>query len=121
MSYLEDPRVFFAAERTFLAWMRTGLGIAALGLAMAKYKIFIATLQQESIVEAKKEPSFLIGIGIIIIALLSISFALIQFRSFVKTLGANEFPNKHGHRLAVYFGLVIQIMLLLLLAYLILY
>ncbi|CDI01900.1 conserved hypothetical protein [Candidatus Competibacter denitrificans Run_A_D11] len=27
-----DPRAFFAAERTLLAWLRTGLTIIAIGL-----------------------------------------------------------------------------------------
>ena len=30
-----DPRVFFAAERTLLAWIRTGLTIIALGFVVA--------------------------------------------------------------------------------------
>lgn len=30
-----DPRVFFAAERTLLAWLRTGLTIIALGFVIA--------------------------------------------------------------------------------------
>lgn len=121
MSYLEDPRVFFAAERTFLAWLRTGLGIAALGLALAKYRIFIATLQQEPIKTAKQEPSFFIGVIIILIGLLSILFALIQFRRFIKTLNPKEFPPKYTHRIAVHFGLITQLLILLLLGYLILY
>ncbi len=30
-----DPRVFFAAERSLLAWLRTGLTIIALGFVIA--------------------------------------------------------------------------------------
>ena len=28
-----DPRVYFAAERTFLAWIRTGLALMGFGLS----------------------------------------------------------------------------------------
>lgn len=31
----EDPRVYFAAERTLLAWLRTGLGLIGVGFAVA--------------------------------------------------------------------------------------
>ena len=30
-----DPRVFFAAERTFLAWIRTGLALMGFGFVVA--------------------------------------------------------------------------------------
>ncbi len=32
-----DPRVFFAAERTLLAWVRTGLGLVGMGFVVAKF------------------------------------------------------------------------------------
>jgi putative membrane protein len=30
-----DPRIYFAAQRTFLAWIRTGLGLMGVGFAVA--------------------------------------------------------------------------------------
>ncbi len=33
----EDPRVRFAAERTLLAWVRTGLGLMGFGFAVARF------------------------------------------------------------------------------------
>jgi putative membrane protein len=37
----EDPRVFFAAERTFLAWIRTGLALMGLGFVLARFGLFL--------------------------------------------------------------------------------
>ncbi len=34
MSYLDDPRVYFAAERTLLAWIRTGITTIGLGFVV---------------------------------------------------------------------------------------
>lgn len=34
-----DPRVRFAAERTLLAWVRTGLTIQTLGFAVARFQL----------------------------------------------------------------------------------
>ena len=37
----QDPRVYFAAERTFLAWIRTGLGLMGVGFAVSRFGIFL--------------------------------------------------------------------------------
>jgi putative membrane protein len=37
----QDPRVYFAAERTFLAWIRTGLGLMGVGFAVARFGLFL--------------------------------------------------------------------------------
>jgi putative membrane protein len=39
-----DPRVYFAAERTFLAWIRTGLGLTGVGFAVARFGFFLRQL-----------------------------------------------------------------------------
>jgi putative membrane protein len=38
---LNDPRTYFAAERTFLAWIRTGLGLMGVGFALARFGLFL--------------------------------------------------------------------------------
>jgi putative membrane protein len=37
----KDPRVYFAAERTLLAWIRTGLGLVGVGFAVARFSLFL--------------------------------------------------------------------------------
>ncbi|HTV54330.1 MAG TPA: DUF202 domain-containing protein [Terriglobia bacterium] len=44
-SELEDPRTYFAAERTFLAWIRTGLGLMGVGFALARFGLFLREFQ----------------------------------------------------------------------------
>lgn len=39
-----DPRVFFAAERTYLAWIRTGLGLMGVGFALSRFSLFLREL-----------------------------------------------------------------------------
>ncbi len=41
----EDPRTYFAAERTFLAWIRTGLGLMGVGFAVARFGLFLREMQ----------------------------------------------------------------------------
>jgi len=37
----DDPRVRFAAERTLLAWMRTGLALMGFGFVVARFGLFL--------------------------------------------------------------------------------
>jgi putative membrane protein len=36
-----DPRVYFAAERTLLAWVRTGLALMGFGFVVARFGVFL--------------------------------------------------------------------------------
>jgi putative membrane protein len=37
----KDPRNYFAAERTFLAWIRTGLSLMGFGFVVARFGLFL--------------------------------------------------------------------------------
>ncbi|GMU25060.1 MAG: hypothetical protein AMXMBFR13_51310 [Phycisphaerae bacterium] len=39
-----DPRVYFAAERTLLAWIRTGLAMMGFGFVVARFGLFLREL-----------------------------------------------------------------------------
>jgi len=41
---MSDPRVFFAAERTLLAWIRTGLTVMGFGFVVARFGLFLSLL-----------------------------------------------------------------------------
>lgn len=45
---MPDPRVFFAAERTLLAWVRTGLTIMAMAFVIARFGLFLVLLQMQA-------------------------------------------------------------------------
>lgn len=40
----EDPRVYFAAERTLLAWLRTGLAMMGFGFVVARFGLLLHEL-----------------------------------------------------------------------------
>lgn len=42
---VEDPRIYFAAERTFLAWIRTGLGLMGVGFAVSRFGLFLREMR----------------------------------------------------------------------------
>jgi putative membrane protein len=41
----EDPRIYFAAERTLLAWIRTGLGLMGVGFAVSRFGLFLREMR----------------------------------------------------------------------------
>ncbi len=41
----KDPRTYFAAERTFLAWIRTGLGLMGIGFAVSRFGLFLRQMR----------------------------------------------------------------------------
>ncbi len=42
-----DPRIYFAAERTLLAWVRTGLAMMGFGFVVARFGLFLRELASE--------------------------------------------------------------------------
>jgi putative membrane protein len=41
----DDPRIRFAAERTLLAWIRTGLALMGFGFVVARFGLFLRELE----------------------------------------------------------------------------
>jgi putative membrane protein len=65
-----DPRVYFAEERTFLAWLRTGLGLMGIGFAVARFGLFLRQLQATSAAHATPHTSGLsLWSGVALVAL----------------------------------------------------
>jgi putative membrane protein len=52
---LLDPRVAFAAERTLLAWVRTGLAMMGFGFVVARFGLFLQELAAASTVSPRQD------------------------------------------------------------------
>jgi putative membrane protein len=93
MSYLDDPRVYFAAERTLLAWIRTGITTIGLGFVVAKFGLFLRFLAPHDAIPVHKQGiSLLIGLVLVVLGAATCLGAAVQFQRFVRTLSPQELP-----------------------------
>ena len=92
MSYLDDPRLFFAAERTLLAWLRTGIAVIGLGFVVARFGIFLHYVTQGQEPHRKEGLGLAIGVAFILFGALACIIASVQFRRFLKSLSQTEKP-----------------------------
>lgn len=67
MSDLNDPRVFFAAERTLLAWNRTSLALMAFGFVIERFVLFMHVMLHAGVGPLRRGPSFWIGLGFVLL------------------------------------------------------
>jgi putative membrane protein len=89
-----DPRVFFAAERTLLAWVRTGLTVMAFGFVVARFGLFLRLLSVERSgqLPAGHDLSNPIGIALVLMGVACMALGAIQHRRFVATLPPIDVP-----------------------------
>ena len=58
-----DPRVYFAAERTLLAWVRTGLAMMGFGFVVARFGLFLRELAAVSDVAQRQHSGLSLWVG----------------------------------------------------------
>lgn len=58
-----DPRVYFAAQRTLLAWVRTGLALMGFGFVVARFGLFLRELATVSKVLPHEQSSLSLWVG----------------------------------------------------------
>jgi len=118
MSDLKDPRVFFAAERTLLAWNRTGLTLMAFGFMIERFGLFVHMISPEANGSLQRSSSFWIGLAFIVLGALATAAAVIQYRTVLRTLNSEEIPNGYLVNIGVITNLVVATLGTFLIAYL---
>jgi putative membrane protein len=116
-----DPRVFFAAERTLLAWLRTGLTLMALGFVIARFGLFLQLLSLQA--PGGRPPghawiSAALGVAFVLAGALASLFATIQHRRFVSNLPQIDLPQSYSGAFGAMFGFFIGLIGLVLALYL---
>ncbi|MFA5825545.1 MAG: DUF202 domain-containing protein [Gallionellaceae bacterium] len=96
MSDLNDPRVFFAAERTLLAWNRTSLALMAFGFVIERFGLFVTILLPKHDMPLQRGLSFWTGLLFVLLGAFVAAYSTVQYRKVLRTLKPIEIPE--GYR-----------------------
>ncbi len=113
----DDPRVYFAAERTLLAWIRTGLAVIGLGFVVSRFGLFLR-LMRDVPNAAHHAGSTWIGVGLVLLGSASIGLAAWQHLQFSRGLKAAGLPRPSTIRWSASFAAIISLIGLTLAVYL---
>src|SRR5262245_7889242 len=92
-----DPRVQLAAERTLLAWVRTGLSLMGFGFVVARFGLF---LHEMAVVNKEPIPShggsLWIGIALVALGVIVLVVSAARYRDYSAALNAGRMAAPPG-------------------------
>ncbi len=115
-----DPRVAFAAQRTLLAWVRTGLAMMGFGFVVSRFGLFLRELAvaRDIPMPHRVGLSQWVGVAIIVLGVLVNTAAAVQHIQLVLRLNRGQLPKIRPVSLAVVLAAVLTIVGIVLAGYL---
>jgi putative membrane protein len=98
-----DPRVYFAAERTLLAWIRTGLAMMGFGFVVARFALYLGELPISADGAPASSPggSLWFGTALVLMGVLVTLSAAVQNARLVHRLRDGTWTPEHTSRLGI--------------------
>jgi len=101
-SFSDDPRIYLAAERTFLSWIRTGLALMGFGFVVARFGVFLREFAQNNTTNVEHHAGFSLPVGVVLIGLgiLVNVISAIRHRRYIRAIDAGHFRQSFGSAFA---------------------
>jgi putative membrane protein len=93
-----DPRVYFAAERTLLAWLRTGITIMAFGFVVARFGLFLRLLRAQGGAIQGHGLSPYIGSALVALGVMATVAGTVEYQRFCRTIPPADLPGASSFR-----------------------
>ncbi|HTW51937.1 MAG TPA: DUF202 domain-containing protein [Stellaceae bacterium] len=91
-----------ANERTFLAWVRTGIAIMAFGFVVAKFDLFLRLAGAQAgtrlVLAGRQYVGDVAGLVLILVGIAMIGLAVLRFRKTAQDIDASEVRRGPGER-----------------------
>ena len=101
-SFSNDPRIYLAAERTFLSWIRTGLALMGFGFVVARFGLFLHEFAQNNTTNGEHHTGFSLPVGVALIGMGILVNVIAAFRHhcYVRAIDAGHFRQSFGSAFA---------------------
>jgi putative membrane protein len=96
-----------ANERTFLAWVRTGIATIAFGFVVEKFNLFVLTLAEANAIDAAKRAQFekfsgsfshYDGLALVVVGMAIIAISLLRFVRTTRLIDDQEIHSANSVR-----------------------
>lgn len=91
---MNDPRIYFAAERTLLAWIRTGLTVMGFGFVLERFNLFLRMIKLQAALPVGNTSQFsnVLGVSLVAVGTALMFFGAVQHHRFIRSLPADQLP-----------------------------